>query len=179
MDTYTDRVLTIWGRMVEDVDFDLIEFWEDMASKNGCLISPDMFREFMTPNYRRVAAFAREHGIEVLLVDSDGYIDDLAGVMIESGVTAMYPFEVGAGCDVHQVRRRHPQLGMIGGLAKESMIGGRATIDRELEKVKTCIQLGRFIPGPDHFVLSNVSWANYRYFMERLREIVMTTPCGA
>ena len=67
---------------------------------------------------------------------------------------------------------------MIGGLAKESMIGGRATIDRGLEKVKACIALGRFIPGPDHFVLSNVLWANYRYFMERLREIVMTTPAG-
>jgi uroporphyrinogen decarboxylase len=179
MDTYTDRVLAIWGRLVGDVDFDLIEFWEDMASKNGSLISPDTFREFMTPNYQRVAAFAKQHGIEVLLVDSDGYIDNLAGVMIEAGVTAMYPFEAGAGCNVAEARRRYPQLGMIGGLAKESMIGGRAAIDRELEKVRAYISLGRFIPGPDHFVLSNVSWANYRYFMERLREIVMTTPSGS
>ena len=32
------------------------------------------------------------------------------------------------------------------------------------------------IPGPDHFPLSNVSWEHYRYFMERLREVVMETP---
>lgn len=178
MDTYTDRVLAIWSRMVEVADFDLIEFWEDMASKNGCLISPATFREFMTPNYRRVADFARQHGIEILLVDSDGYIDDLAGVMMEAGVTAMYPFEIGAGCNVPEVRRRYPQLGMIGGLAKESMIGGRASIEKELEKVQAYIRLGRFIPGPDHFVLSNVTWANYRYFMQRLREIVLTTSPG-
>jgi uroporphyrinogen decarboxylase len=175
MDSYTDMTLAIWERLTRDVEFDLIEFWEDMASKNGCLISPETFREFMLPNYLRVAAFAKEHGIEIILVDSDGYIDDLAAVMLEAGVTVMYPFEAGAGCDVAKVRRQHPTLGMIGGLAKESMIYGKDAIDREMEKAREYIKLGRFIPGPDHFVLSNVSWENYRYFMERLREVVMTT----
>ena len=179
MDSYTDLMLALWGRMVREVQFDLIEFWEDMASKNGCLISPAMFREFMQPNYLRVAAFAREHGIAILLVDSDGYIDDLADEMMAAGVTALYPFEIGAGCQIEAVRRRYPTLGMIGGLAKECMINGPADIDRELAKARRYIQLGRFIPGPDHFVLSNVSWAHYRYFMEGLREVVMTTTPGS
>ena len=177
MDTYTDMMLAIWGRMVRDVDFDLVEFWEDMASKNGSIVSPSTFREFMTPNYRRVADFAREHGVEILLVDSDGYTDDLAEAMIESGVNAMYPFEVGAGCDPAAARERYPTLGIVGGLAKECMIAGPETIDPEIEKARELIKLGRMIPGPDHFVLSNVSFENYRYFMERLREVVMeTTP---
>jgi uroporphyrinogen decarboxylase len=178
MDGYTDLVLAIWERMVDQVEFDLIEFWEDMASKNGSLVSPALFRAFMRPNYERVAAFARDHRIEILLVDSDGYIDDLAAEMVAAGVTAMYPFEIGAGCDVVAVRQRYPELGMIGGLAKECMIHGRETIDAELERARQYIALGRFIPGPDHFVLSNVTWENYRYFMERLREVVLTTPVG-
>lgn len=178
MDSYTEMVLTIWSRMVLEVEFDLIEFWEDMASKNGCLISPDMFREFMLPNYRRVAAFAKEHKIEIILVDSDGRIDELAALMLEVGVTTMYPFEAGAGCDVDEVRRRYPTLGVIGGLAKEAMIYGKAAIDKEIEKARHLITLGRLIPGPDHFVQSDVSWKNYRYFMERLREVVMTTKPG-
>ena len=179
MDSYTEMAITIWDRMAREVDFDLIEFWEDMASKNGCLISPGMFREFMLPNYRRVAAFAQAHGIQILLVDSDGYIDKLVPLMREAGVTAMYPFEVGAGCQVEQVRRDYPDLGMIGGLAKECMIAGKAAIDGEIEKARRFIKLGRFIPGPDHFVQSDVSWENYRYFMERLKEAVMTTPPGS
>ena len=124
------------------------------------------------------AAFAKKHKIEILLVDCDGYINDLAGIMQEAGITTMYPFEVGAGCDVVEARRRYPSLGIIGGLAKEAMIHGKQTIDREIEKARRYIQLGRLIPGPDHFVLSNVSWENYRYFMEQLREVVMTTPPG-
>lgn len=175
MDTYTNMVLAIWSRMVKEVDFDLIEFWEDMASKNGSLISPQTFQEFMTPNYHKVADFAGKHGIKVILVDSDGYIDDLAEVMLGAGGTAMYPFEAGAGCNIVEARRRYPLLGIIGGLCKETMIHGKEAIDIEMEKARRYIKLGRFIPGPDHFVLSNVSWANYRYFMERLREVVMTT----
>jgi uroporphyrinogen-III decarboxylase len=178
MDTYTDMMLSLWSKMCAEVEFDLIEFWEDMASKNGSLISPRMFREFMTPNYLRSAEFAKEHGIEILLTDSDGYTDDLAEVMMEGGVTAMYPFEVGAGCDPVASRERYPTLGIVGALAKECMIEGPETIDPEIERAREFIKLGRMIPGPDHFVLSNVSWENYRYFMERLREVVMETPVG-
>ena len=174
-DTYTDMVLVIWRKMIQDVAFDLIECWEDMASKHGALISSEMFREFMSPNYEKIASFAKEHEIESVLVDSDGYIDDLAEVMIEAGVTAMYPFEVGAGCNVREVRERYPDLGIIGGLDKQAMARGKKDIDKEVEKSREYIRMGHYIPGPDHFVLSDVSWTNYRYFMERLREVVMTT----
>ena len=175
MDTYTGMVLSIWEKMIRHVEFDLIECWEDMASKTGSFISPQMFRTFMGPNYGRIASFAKEHGIEIILVDSDGYIDDLVEPMAEAGVTAMYPFEVGAGCDMRKVRERHPTLGMVGGLDKQVMARNRKDIDHEVEKARAYIRMGCYIPGPDHFVLSDVSWMNYRYFMERLREVVMTT----
>ncbi len=55
------------------------------------------------------------------------------------------------------------------------MAWGREAIDAEVERARGLIRLGRFIPGPDHFVLSDVSCANYCYFMERLREVVMET----
>jgi hypothetical protein len=47
-----------------------------------------------------------------------------------------------------------------------------------MEKARMLIEKGRFIPGPDHFVLSDVTWEHYRYFMESLREVVMTTTPG-
>jgi len=176
MQTYTDIAIAVWEEQVAEVDFDLIECWEDMASKNGSLISPAMFREFMAPCYRRIADFAKAHGIEIVLVDSDGKIEELTGLMVEAGVNALYPYEVLAGNDVAHVRAAHPNVGIIGGLRKECMYEGREAIDREVEKARTMIRLGRCIPGPDHFVLSIASFENYRYFMERLREVVMTTP---
>jgi len=157
------------------VQFDLIECWEDMASKNGSFISPKTFREFMTPCYKKIAAFASKHGIKVILVDSDGFVEDLTEFMLEGGVTAMYPYEALAGNDVARVLDRYPKVGVIGGLRKEAMYEGREAIDTEIEKARVLIRKGRYIPGPDHFVLKTCTFANYRYFMERLREVVMTT----
>jgi len=178
MGSYTDMAIALYERMTAEVQFDLIECWEDMASKNGTLISPDMFRDFMAPQYRKLRAFADAQNIEIILVDSDGFIEDLVPLMLESGVNAMYPFEVQAGNDVAKMLDTHPQLGVVGGLDKQCMARGRAAIDAEMEKAVTLIRKGRFIPGPDHFVLSDVSWDNYRYFMERMREVVISTPAG-
>jgi len=175
LESYTTMALAVWEKMTAEVEFDLIECWEDMAFRSGALVSPRVFREFLKPQYERIADFARRHRIEILLVDSDGYIEDLAGLMLESGVTAMYPFEVQSGNDLVRVRQHFPEVGAIGGLDKQVMAAGRADIDAEIARARELIRLGRYIPGPDHFVLSDVSWENYRYFMQRLREVVMTT----
>ena len=175
MNYYTDMAIKIWEKQTADVEFDLIECWEDMASKNGSLISPQMFREFMAPCYKRIAEFAREHDIKVILVDSDGFIEKLTGLMLEAGVTALYPYEVLAGNDAGRVLDQYPDVGVIGGLRKEAVYEGKEAIDREMVKARALIKKGRCIPGPDHFVLELASFANYRYFMESLREVVMTT----
>jgi hypothetical protein len=41
-------------------------------------------------------------------------------------------------------------------------------------RARELIKTGRLIPGPDHFPIKS-SFENYRYFMERLKEVVMTT----
>ncbi|MHC4983829.1 MAG: uroporphyrinogen decarboxylase family protein [Planctomycetota bacterium] len=178
MDSYTLMAVAVWEKMTAEVHFDLIECWEDMASKNGPLISPTHFREFMKPNYQRIAQFAAAHGIEIILIDSDGQIEQLTEWMLDAGATALYPYEVQAGNDAAAMLDEFPRLGVIGGLDKNAMAAGRDAINREMERAARLIEKGRFIPGPDHFVLSDVSFANYRYFMEQLRQVVMTTSPG-
>ncbi|MBT3273890.1 MAG: hypothetical protein HN368_12100, partial [Spirochaetales bacterium] len=41
-------------RLPEDIPIDYVTWWEDMAGKNGPLVSPTVFREFLQPGYRRV-----------------------------------------------------------------------------------------------------------------------------
>ena len=174
MDSYTDMCIGIWSKMAENVEFDLIECWEDMAFNSGALISPALFREFMKPNYLKIKRFAQEHNIGIILVDSDGYIEDLAALMIESGVNCMYPFEVQAGNNARKVLDRHEGLGAVGCLDKNVMDTGKNAIDAEMKRARELIRQGRIIPGPDHFPIKS-SFENYRYFMESLKEVVMTT----
>ena len=174
MDTYTDMCINIWSKMVSDIQFDLIECWEDMAFNSGALISPALFREFMKPNYLKIKRFADENNIKIILVDSDGYIEKLTELMLESGVNCMYPYEVQAGNGARKVLDTHRGLGAIGCLDKNVMDLGKAAIDKEMDRAKELIRKGRLIPGPDHFPI-NSSFQNYRYFMERLKNVVVNT----
>ena len=170
-----EHLCEMWLAIAEEltglVDFDYGRFYEDMAYKGGSLISPRMFRRFMTPYYRRLIDFARGRGIKHFVVDSDGLIDDLIPLFGEAGITALLPFEVRAGNDIEQVRRRYPTLGIMGGIDKTALLS-RQGIDRELDKVARMIPQGGYIPYVDHAVPPDVSWENYRYYREKLNEII-------
>ena len=175
IETYIGMCLSIWKKMVIDVEFDVIECWEDMAYKNGSIISKIHFDEFLASQYGRIRDFAENANIPLVMVDSDGGIMELSDWMYEAGVNCMYPYEAQSGNDVFKLREKLPGMGAVGGLDKECMAKGKREMDAELEKARRLIPSGRFIPGPDHFVLENVPFENYEYFMRGLKDIVINT----
>jgi len=171
MDYLTDFWIRIYERVTEHVKVSCIHLWEDMAGRQGSLISPRMVRDFMMPNYRKIKDFADSKGIPLISVDSDGDVSELVPIMMGNGVNYFWPFEVQAGCDVEEYRRSYPRLAMMGGLDKRALSQDRAAIDVELSRAERMLRYGGYLPAPDHGVPPNVSWENYKYFMERLREI--------
>jgi uroporphyrinogen decarboxylase len=152
---------------------DAIDFWEDMAYRNGPMIGPAMFTEFMSPYYKRVTDCARSLGIEIFAVDSDGNIDPLIPLFIEAGVNMMYPFEVQAGMDVREVRKKYgKKLAIQGGLDKRALALDHDAIREEVEsKVPQLIRDGGYIPSLDHNVPPDVPLENFEFYVELVREI--------
>jgi len=165
--------ISLWSKVFSDIDVDYALFWEDLAYKNGPLISPKIFREFMMPGYKRMTQFLRENGVKIILVDTDGDWTELIPLFLESGITGSYPFEVQAGMDVVKIRRRYPNLHIIGGLDKIKIAKGKKQIDSELEsKVPEMLKYGGYVPCADHNLPPDVSWENFKYYRNRLAEIV-------
>jgi len=82
------------------------------------------------------------------------------------------PLEVAAGCDVNAWQAKYPALGMLGGIDKRALALGPSAIDRELARIRPAVGRGRYIPALDHLVPDDVSWENYCYYAEALRELV-------
>jgi uroporphyrinogen decarboxylase len=172
MDYLTDFWIRIYDRVTEHVKVAAIHIWEDMAYRHGSLISPNMVREFMMPNYRRIKDLAETKGIPVMSVDTDGDVSQLVPIMMENGVNVIWPFEVQAGCDIEEYRRQYPRLGIIGGLDKRALAQDRGAIDHELARAERMLRHGGYVAGLDHMVPPDVPWENYKYYMERLRQLV-------
>jgi uroporphyrinogen decarboxylase len=173
-----------WIQFAEELmsftDFDFGYFFEDMAGRQGMLISPDMFNEFMAPYYRRITGFLNNQGINCIIVDSDGNVEELIPLMEAVGVTGMLPFEVQAGNDLRIIRRMHLRLQIMGGFNKAILRDDNHTmeqeLDSELQKIREIIQGGGYIPFGDHFIPPDVSWESYRMYREKLTDIIFSTP---
>ena len=149
---------------------DQLGYHEDMAYKTGSIISPQMFREFMTPYYKRVTRIAYDHGIDLHLMDSDGNIDELIPLWLECGINMVTPCEAAAGMDVVRLRKEYgKELRMMGGFDKRILAAGKAEIKAELERLRTVIEEGGYIPSCDHGVPHDVSFENYSYLVELLK----------
>jgi len=172
-ETLADLWLAMLEEVVSKVELDFIHIWEDMAFKNGPLISPRLFREFLTPYYKRITGFLHAHGVDIIFVDTDGNCWKLIEPFLEAGVTGLFPFEVNSGMDVVEVRQKFPRLLIQRGLDKLKIAEGKDAIDAELDsRIMPMLQAGGYIPFMDHLVPPDVSWENFCYYRTRLNALI-------
>ncbi len=172
--TFLEFLMAYYARIIRDVQVDCILIWEDMAGKQGSLISPDHFREFMAAPYEAMVHFARDVGVDIVLTDSDGYVEELIPLIVATGVTGMYPFERAAGNDLLRIRQAFPDFQIIGGIDKRILFSGatEAAMETELKMVGEMLTKGRYIPHIDHFVSRDCTWENFSCYRRRLNKII-------
>jgi hypothetical protein len=168
-----DFVLAVIRQAVEEVELDFAQYWEDMAMKTGSLISPDFFRQYMSPNYKKVNDFLRSHGIDIHMVDSDGNVDELIPLWLEVGVNLVYPMEVAAGCDIVAYRETYGrELLILGGIDKRALRTDAKAVEEEvMSRVPAMLEVGGYSPMVDHAVPPDVSLENFQLYLDLCREI--------
>jgi len=167
-DFVTETIRPVLGTM----QFDYVVFGEDLAGKNGPLISPRIYDEFWRPYQEPLLRLLRDSGIPVVAQWSAGQFDALLPSMLDQGFNAIWPLEVMAGTDPMALRQRFGKdLLMTGGIAKEAVIAGPAATDAELERLAPLIADGGFIPALDDMASPDMPFAHYRHMAERLQEL--------
>jgi uroporphyrinogen decarboxylase len=153
--------------------FDYASLWEDMCYNRGPLISPQLVRDVMGPQYKRVTGLLRQYGCDVAVLDCDGKVDDLIPIWLESGVNVAFPLEVGTwGADPIEYRKRFGrELLIMGGFDKHILAKGKDAIRREIERLAPLAEEGGFIPFCDHRVPADVPLENYLYYIEQAKAI--------
>ena len=172
IDYLADFWIELWYPVISYIKPDCFHLWEDMCYKTGPLISPQFFRQFMLPAYKKLTGFLKENGIDVIFVDTDGNCWELIPLFIEGGVSGLYPMEVAAGMNVVEVRKAFPRLQITGGIDKRALAQNREAIDSELEsKIPFMVKKGGYIPHIDHNIPPDVPFQNFLYYRRRLEEL--------
>ena len=168
-DFIADMIIETSRRALEEVEIDYFFWSEDFAYNTGPLISPHLFKEFLLPRYRRVNDFVRDHGIDLVFLDSDGDVRRLLPLMIEAGINGITHCEVAANMDVAALRRElGHDLRFMGGIDKRALARNRKAIEDELRKrIPPLLESGGgYIPLVDHGIPPDISYENFLAYLD-------------
>lgn len=155
------------------VQFDYGHYWEDICYKNGPLVTPAMFAELIGPWYQKITELVSGYGIDLISVDCDGMIDALVPTWLQNGVNIMFPIEVGTwDASIAPWREQYGRaLRGVGGMNKNVFSRDRAAVDAEVERLRALIDLGGYIPCPDHRIAPDAEFDLVRYYCEKMQAL--------
>jgi uroporphyrinogen decarboxylase len=91
LDELIRRVESYWFQVIKhwvDIGIDVINFGDDLGLQMSLPISPDAWRRYIKPSYKRIFSYCRSYGIHTYL-HTDGCIVDIIPNLIECGVSIL------------------------------------------------------------------------------------------
>ena len=174
IDTMDDLCYQCVKAMLESgAKFDYGHFWEDICFKNGPLVIPSVFEEYVGPHYKKITSLLNQYGIDIVSVDCDGWIDHLIPIWLENGVNTMFPIEVGTwNASIAPWREKYGrQIRGVGGMNKTLFARDYKAIDVEVERLRGLIELGGYIPCPDHRIAPDAKFENVQYYCDKMQNL--------
>jgi hypothetical protein len=160
VEDFLDQVL---GR----ISFDFASGWEDIAFKNGPIVSVDFFRRVILPRYKRIGAKLHAAGIDLWYTDCDGDVRPLLPLFLEGGINCLLPFEVNSCTHPKVLLDEYGKdLRILGGVDKMELARGPAAIRKYLDSLVPIVARGGYIPFCDHRCPPNVKPVDYLYYLD-------------
>jgi len=153
---------------------DVLCYYDDLGTQGSLFISPEIFRRFYKPHYRRIWRAARARNPDVLIfLHSCGNIASIIPDLIECGLDILNPVQPEA-LDPGWVSREYGKdLALWGTVSVQRTFpfGGREEIFREVrERVEGIAARGPLILGPANTLGPDTPPANLAHFVEACRQ---------
>ena len=170
MDFWIDFNITLLEPVLQRIKADFVIISEDMAFKTQSMISQPMMREFMIPGYRKFIPFFKDHGVEFVVMDSDGHNSQILAEFVPAGLEGIQPIEIAAGNDPAVYLEQYPDLIMWGGIDKRELRLDKARTRAEVVKrYAAARKYRRYIPQVDHGVPPDIPVRNFLHMVELLQ----------
>ena len=126
----------------------------------------------MMPRYKKMTDLLHSNGVDIIYMDSDGNLNELIPLWLEVGINYVWPLEVAAHNDAVGLRKKYGKNLILGGnIDKRALAKGKEAIREEvMSKVPFLLEQGGYFPTVDHNVPPDVTFENYCYYINTLRE---------
>ncbi|MDP6112595.1 MAG: uroporphyrinogen decarboxylase family protein [Planctomycetota bacterium] len=175
LECVTEMALTLVGKVIEEVHLDFAVLSEPIASFSAPVLSPDHYRRFAMPHYRRLVDSLKAKGIENLVVRTWGNSSPLFPLWLDLGINTLWNDHCNSGgVSYPELRRRFgKELRLIGGIDARALHKDKKAIHEAVDRtVPPLLESGGYLPMLDDRVRRDVPFKNYCCYRERLMELV-------
>lgn len=151
---------------------DTMFFGNDFGSQLDLLISPENFRKFVLPSFKRLIAVGKKYNKKIML-HSCGSISRIIPDLIDAGVDILHPIQAqAAGMNAVSLAKYRNHLAFVGGIDAQTFF-----VNATPQQIKDEVYRVREILGPNivispshEEILPNVPADNIVAMMEAARE---------
>ena len=148
----------------------VVQCCEDVAYKNGLMVSPGILRDHFFPRFRQAIAPLKEAGIKVIW-HSDGNINEVLDDALACGLDGIDPIDPSAGMDIAEIKRRYGNRLILVGNVGRAHVLNFGTPEAVREDVRRCRRAagetgGYFVQAGDGQVMPDVPLDNAIAYLE-------------
>jgi len=164
---FADFTIEVARPVLETTDVEYVTLNEDLSGNSGPLVGPETFKKFIFPHLKRLIEFFKSHGVRYVWLDTDGNCEPLIPLFMDAGVDLLWPLERPGNMDPVRIRKKFGKsLRLHGGVDKRELAKDKTAIKNHLLHLVPLIEEGGYIPAVDHTVPPEVSFDNFKYYME-------------
>jgi uroporphyrinogen decarboxylase len=175
MERTTDFYCECLDRVLSKVSVDYASFYEPIASNAGPVVSPEMFKRFALPGYRKVCDLLRAHGVALrVMCTTGGDLSSLLPMLVDAGINGLWISNItSANMKYSELRREYgPEVALIGGIDATALSRDDAAVrGAVMDTVPPLLDSGRYLPCLDDRPRENTSFSLYRLYREVLEEL--------
>ena len=147
---------------------------DDFATQRGLIISPDHFRKYLKPTYKKYFALAKSYGLKVWF-HSCGQFRPVMGDLIDIGMDVWETVQTHLPGNAPEILKREygDHITFFGGISTQTTLPFGSTDDVRGEVRRRIEVLGRnggYICGPDHGIMPDVPLANVLAMFDEARK---------
>ncbi|MGI6407007.1 MAG: uroporphyrinogen decarboxylase family protein [Syntrophaceticus sp.] len=136
IDFITEYELAFAKEVIEHIHPDALFHHDDWGTQRNSFMSPETFKEFYEPAYKKIYGYYKENGVELVVHHCDCYAANLVPSMIEMGI------DIWQGCmttnnPAELIKKYGGQISFMGGIDSGVVDFPEWTqeiVDREVEK---------------------------------------------
>jgi uroporphyrinogen decarboxylase len=175
MERTTDFYCECLDRVLSKVSVDYASLYEPIASNVGPVVSPDMFKRFALPGYRKIVDLLEAHDVRLrVMCTTGGDLSSLLPMLVDAGINGLWISNItSANMRYSELRREYgPDVALIGGIDATALSRDEAAVrNAVMDTVPPLLESGRYLPCLDDRPRENTSFSLYRLYRETLAEL--------